>query len=143
MQTVFSQRLLAGLRTLHGEEELRKDDTFQDPDDVIDLDDSGPRLSVALKESVAEIYALPVAQIEQTPGRDHHTLEQSSAPQPPPRAAAQAAGSPPTPDLLDPVVLSTMPPQVAAFMLYEPPEPPPRWRTRAPPDGMDGGSWCG
>jgi hypothetical protein len=55
MQTVFSQRLLAGLRTLHGEEELRKDDTFQDPDDVIDLDDSGPRLSVALKESVAEI----------------------------------------------------------------------------------------
>jgi len=31
------------------------------------------------------------------------------------------------PDLLDPVVLRTMPPQVAAFMLYEPREPPP-WR---------------
>jgi hypothetical protein len=31
------------------------------------------------------------------------------------------------PDLLDPVVLRTMPPRVAAFMLYEPREPPP-WR---------------
>jgi hypothetical protein len=59
MQTVFSQRLLAELRTLHGEEKVRGDDTFQDPDDVIDPDDSGPRLSVTLKEPVAEIYALP------------------------------------------------------------------------------------
>jgi len=31
------------------------------------------------------------------------------------------------PDLLDPAVLRTMPPRVAAFMLYEPHEPPP-WR---------------
>ena len=32
-------------------------------------------------------------------------------------------------DLLDPVVLRTMPAKVAAFMLYEPPDPPP-WRYR-------------
>jgi hypothetical protein len=31
MQTVFSQRLLAGLRTLRGEEQVRDDDIFQDP----------------------------------------------------------------------------------------------------------------
>ena len=98
-----------------------------DPDDSIDPDDCGPRLSVTLKEPVGETYALPAAQTEQTSGRDPHTLEQPSAPQSPPGAAAQAAGSPPTPDLLDPVVLSTMPPQVAAFMLYERPERPP-WR---------------
>ena len=73
-----------------------------DADDVIDPDDSGPRLVVTLKQSPnGETYALPAAQPEQTSGRDPHTLEQSSAPQPPPRAAAQAAGSPPTPDLLD------------------------------------------
>jgi hypothetical protein len=59
MQTVFSQRLLAELRTLHGEEKVRGDDP----------DDSGPRLSVTLKEPVAEVYALPVAQAEQTSGR--------------------------------------------------------------------------
>jgi len=42
-----------------------------DPDDVIDLDDLGPRLSVTFNEQpVAEIHALPVAQTEQTPGRD-------------------------------------------------------------------------
>jgi hypothetical protein len=35
--------------------------------------------------------------------------------------------APDKPDLLDSVVLRTMPPQVAAFMLYEPREPPP-WR---------------
>jgi len=41
-----------------------------DPDDVIDPDDSDPRLSVTLKESsVAEIYALKDAQAEQTSGR--------------------------------------------------------------------------
>jgi hypothetical protein len=44
-----------------------------------------------------------------------------------------AAGAPTLTDLLDPVVLRTMPPRVAAFMLYEPPEPPP-WRYR--PDGV-------
>ena len=62
MQTVFSQRLLAGLRTIHGEEEIRDDDTFQDPDD------SGLRLVVTLKEPVSEIYALPAAQAQQTSG---------------------------------------------------------------------------
>ena len=127
MQTVFSQRLLAGLRARTSEEEDR-DDTFQDSDDRIDPDDSGPRLSVTLKQSPnGQTYALPTAQPEQTSGRCPDTLEQSSAPQSPPRAAAAGAGAPAPPDLLDPVALRTMPPQVAAFMLYEPREPPP-WR---------------
>jgi hypothetical protein len=39
-----------------------------DPDDVIDPNDSGPRLSVTLKDPVAEIYALPAAQAQQTSG---------------------------------------------------------------------------
>ena len=42
----------------------------EDPDDSIDPDDSGPRLSVTVKEScVDEIYALPAARAEQTNGR--------------------------------------------------------------------------
>ena len=122
----------------------------EDPDDSIDPDDAGPRLSVTSNEQpVAKIYALPVAQTGQTSGRDPHTLELSSAPQSPPRATAAAAGAPVRPDLLDPVVLRTMPPQVAAFMLYEPPEPPP-WR-RQESDGErefreqceSDGAWCG
>jgi hypothetical protein len=81
-----------------------------------------------LKESPnSEIYGLPTAQAEQTCGRHPDTGNQSGAPQSPPREAAQAAGTPALPDLLDPVVLRTMPPKVAAFMLYEPREPPP-WR---------------
>ena len=80
-----------------------------DPDDSIDSDDSGPRLSVTLKEPVGEISALPEPlEAEQTSGR----------------------GPPAKPDLLDPVVLRTMPPRVAAFMLYKPPEPPPCRRQR-------------
>jgi len=127
MQTVFSERLLAELRTRNAAEEEDRDDTFQDPDDVIDPDDSGPRLSVTLKEFPnGEIYALPAAQTEQTTWARPHTLKQSIAPQSPPGAAAQTAGTPAPPDLLDAVVLRTMPPQVAAFMLYESPEPP--WR---------------
>jgi hypothetical protein len=121
-----------------------------DPDDSIDPDDSGPRLSVTFNEQpVAEIYALPVAQTEQTPGRDPHTLEQSSAPQSPPGATATAAGTPAMPGLLDPVVLRTMPPQVAAFMLYEPRDPPP-WRYRETGAEREfrercesDGAWCG
>ena len=142
MQTVFSQRLLAELRTLHGEEKVRGDDTFQDPDDVIDPDDSGPRLSVTLKEPVAEVYALPAAQAEQTSGRYPDTAEQSNAPGSPPIATAEVAGTPAVPDLLDPAVLRTMPPKVAAFMLYEPPDPPP-WHSSAPLAGADDGSWVG
>jgi len=54
-----------------------------------------------------------------------------------------------SPDLIDPVVLRTMPPQVAAFMLYEPREPPP-WR-RQESEGErrhreqleDSGAWVG
>ena len=99
----------------------------EDPDDRIDPDDSAPRLSITLKEPVGEIYALPAAQTVQTSGRLPDTGHQSKAPQSPPRAIAAAAGTPAMPDLLDPVVLRTMPPRVAAFMLYEPREPPP-WR---------------
>jgi len=53
------------------------------------------------------------------------------------------------PDLLDPAVLRTMPPRVAAFMLYEPHEPPP-WcyqETGAEREAREqlesGGAWCG
>ena len=87
-----------------------------DPDDSIDPDDSGPRLSVTFNEQpVAEIYALMAAQAEQTSGRSD-AGEQSSTPQSPPRATAGAAGASTPPDLLDPMVLRTMPPRVAAFM---------------------------
>src|SRR5262245_36086807 len=138
MQTVFSQRLLAGLRARTSEEEDRND-----PDDRIDPGDSGPRLSVTLKQSPnGEIYALPAAQVEQTSGRCPHITDQSRGPQ-------SAAGAPAPPDLLDPSVLRTMPPRVAAFMLYEPHEPPP-WRyqeTGAEREAREqlesGGAWCG
>jgi len=67
MQTVFSQRLLAGLRTLRDNDEVRDADS----DDVIDPDDSGPRLSVSLKVPVGKTYPAtgPAAQAEQTSGR--------------------------------------------------------------------------
>jgi hypothetical protein len=66
MQRVFSERLLAGLRARNREEKDR-DDTFQDPDDRVDPDDSGPRLSVTLKQSLNdETYALPATQTELT-----------------------------------------------------------------------------
>ena len=68
MQTVFSKRLLAGLRA-HNSEKKHWDDTFQDSDDRVDPDDSGLPLVVTLKEPVSEIYALPAAQAEQTSGR--------------------------------------------------------------------------
>jgi hypothetical protein len=144
MQTVFSQRVLAGLRARTSEEEDRGDDTFQDPDD------SGPRLSVTLKHSPdGETCALPAAQAEQTSGRQPDSGEQSGAPQSPPGAAAQTAGVPAMPDLLDPVVLRTMPPRVAAFMLYEPRELPP-WRRQeseaereAREQCESDGAWCG
>ena len=104
-----------------------------------DPDDCGPRLSVTFNEQpVAEIYALMAAQAEQTSGRSD-AGEQSTTPQSPPRATAGAAGASTPPDLLDPMVLRTMPPRVAAFMLYEPP----RWRTNWPPEGMDDRAWCG
>jgi hypothetical protein len=124
MQTVFPEQLLARLRTLHDKEKIRDDDTFQDPDD------SGPRLSVTSQESSAdEIYALPAAQAEQTSGRHPDTPDQSNAPQSPPIATAEVASTPVLCDLLDPAVLATMPSRVAAFMLYEPAEPP-AWRYR-------------
>jgi hypothetical protein len=104
---------------------------------------------VTLKvSSVDEIYALPSAQAEQIPGRDHHTTNQLKAPLLPPKATARAAGIPALPDLLDPVALRTMPVKVAAFMLYEPPDRPWRyvesegarqWRADREADG----AWCG
>jgi hypothetical protein len=148
MRTVFSQRLLAGLRACDNEEEDR-DDIFLDPDDVIDPDDSGSQLSVTLKKPVAEIYAFPAAQAEQTSGRCPDTGDQSKGPQSPLRATAEASGAPAPPDLLEPAVLRTMPPRVAAFMLYESREPP-SWRRqetlseRAHREMIeDCGSWVG
>jgi hypothetical protein len=59
MQTVFSQRLLAGLQARTSEEKDR-DDTFQDPDDRKDPDDLSPRLVVTVAEpKVEKIYTLP------------------------------------------------------------------------------------
>ena len=115
-----------------------------------DPDDSASRLSVTFNEQlVAEIYALPVGQTEQTPGRDPHTLEHSGAPQSSPGATIATVGAPPVPDLLDPSVLLSMPPRVAAFMLYEAPEPPSlrRQETLAQREHRemieDCGSWVG
>jgi hypothetical protein len=120
-----------------------------DPDDSIDPDDSGPRLVVTLKEPVGEIYALPAGQAEQTSGRCPDTGDQLKARRSPLGAAAQATGAPAMPDLLDPAVLRTMPPRVAAFMLYEPREPPP-WRRQETLEESahrvqleDCGSWVG
>jgi hypothetical protein len=108
MQTVFSQRLLAGFRTLRDEENVRGGD----PDDSIDPDISGPRLVVTVaKQSVEKIYTLPAEDTEQTSGRCPDTAEGSNTPESPPRARAAAAGTPAMPDLLDPVVLRTMPPR--------------------------------
>src|SRR5262249_2617613 len=90
---------------------LREPMPAEDPDDSIDPDDSGPRLSVTLKEArVGETCVLPAAQAEETSGRCPDTGEGSKGPQ-------SAAGAPAPPDLLDPAVLRTMPPRVAAFML--------------------------
>ena len=121
-----------------------------DPDDSMDPDDSGPRLSVSLKQSPnGGTDAYPVAQAAQTSGRCPDTGDGSKGPQSPPRAPPAATGTPTRPDLLDPVILRTLPPRVAAFMLYEPREPPP-WRRqetlvqRAHREMIeDCGSWVG
>jgi len=78
-----------------------------------------------------------------------YTPEQSKAPKSASVAPAAAADTSAPPDLLDPVVLRTMPTKVAAFMLCEPPEPP-VWR-RAESEGErahretleDLGGWVG
>jgi hypothetical protein len=100
---------------------LKGNDTAEadDPDDVIDPDDSVLRLWVTLKESPGgESYALPAAQAvgrEQITGRYPDTLDQSKAPQSSLGAPAATAGVHAMPDLLGPVVLHTMPPRVAAL----------------------------
>jgi hypothetical protein len=101
------------------------------------------------ESSVDETYALPTAQAEQITGRYPSTTDQSKTPQLPPKATAGVAGIPVPPDLLDPAVLRTMPARVAAFMMYEPPDPPPwrysetagehQWREDREADGL----WCG
>ena len=92
-----------------------------DPDNVDDPDDCGPRLSVTLKDDAVGV----VTNIRNgVPGHDREL------PPPPVGVTAATAGAPAQPDLIDPVVLRTMPPQVAAFMLYEPRDPPP-WREGA------------
>jgi hypothetical protein len=152
MQPVFSEALLARLRARDGaEEEEDRDDTFQDPNDRDDPDDAvGPRLVVTLEQPVAESYALPEPpEAAQTSGRCPDTPEGSNAPESPSVARAVAAGAPALPDLLDPAVLATMPPQVARFMLHEPRTPPP-WRYRETGAEREvreqresDGSWCG
>src|SRR5262245_19235156 len=133
MQTVFSQRLLAGLRARNSEAEDR-DDTFLDPDDCC------PRLSVTLKDDAVGV----VANIHNVNPGLHPEL-----PLPPVGAPAAAASAHAMPDLLDPVVLRTMPPRVAAFMLYEPRDPPPcRYRETAAEREFreqreSDGAWCG
>lgn len=119
-----------------------------DPDDVIDPDnredpdDEGPRLSVTVKEAARdEIYASPAAQTE-IPERCPYPPEQSNALREPPVASTAAVGAPAPPDLLDPAVLRTMPPKIAAFMLSQQRDLP-RWRSSLPPDGFDDGAWCG
>jgi hypothetical protein len=89
-----------------------------DPDDVIDPDDSAPRLSVILDDDVG-VYN-NIQKLDSGP------VSGLSIP-PVDATVAAATGAPAMPDLLDPAVLRSMPPQVAAFMLYEPPDPPP-WR---------------
>ena len=85
------------------------------------------------------------AQIRQMP---YLQLTQSKAPQSPLGAPVESAGAPAIPDLLDPVALRTMPPQVAAFMLYEPPEPS-TWRAETAGQREEResfeelGGWCG
>jgi hypothetical protein len=75
--------------------EENRDDTFQDPDD------SGPRLSVNLKESSADgICALPASQAEQASGRCPDSGDQSEVPQSPPIAPAETAGAPAPPYFL-------------------------------------------
>jgi len=147
MQTVFSERLLAALRA-HNRGKEDRHDTFQDSDDHVP-DDSVPRLSVILKQSPnGGTDACPVAQAAQTSGRCPDTGDGSKGPQSPPRAPPAATGTPARPDLLDPVVLRTLPPRVAAFMLYEPREPPP-WREEAAAQREtreeleELGGWCG
>jgi hypothetical protein len=157
MQTVFSEALLAQFRkknnhngARHEEPESDGASAGNDSDDVIDPDDSGPRLLVTLKESsLMEDSLLPAAQAEQITGPYPSTTDQSKAPQSPPKATAESGGIPAPPDLLDPAVLRTMPAKVAAFMMYEPPDPPPwrysetvgeqQWREDREADG----SWCG
>jgi hypothetical protein len=157
MQTVFSEALLAQFRkknnhngARHEEPESDGASAGNDSDDVIDPDDSGPRLLVTLKESsLMEDSLLPAAQAEQITGPYPSTTDQSKAPQSPPKATAESGGIPAPLDLLDPAVLRTMPARVAAFMMYEPPDPPPwrysettgeqQWREDREADG----SWCG
>jgi hypothetical protein len=128
----FNAEALARLCACHRDEEVCDDD----PDDRIDPDDLSPVLSVTA-------YTLPPSpQTEPPGGRGPDTSAGSNAPGSPPGAHTRLAGTPAPPDLLDPAVLRTMPPKVAAFMMFEPPDPPP-WRTKPPPDGMDEGSWCG
>jgi hypothetical protein len=142
MQTVFSERLLTELRGHSSGERF----PTHGPDDDPDPDDSAPRLVVTLGEPVGEIHALPEP-LE--PECCPDTPQGSNAPGSPPGATAAAPGTPAPPDLLDPVVLATMPPRVAAFMLREPREPP-RWRYRetgaereAREQRESDGAWCG
>jgi hypothetical protein len=148
MQRVFSERLLASLRARNVVTEEDHDDPLPEPDDRIDPDDCGPRLSVALKES-CETCPSPVAPVAQASGRCPDTGDQSKRTTIDTGAPATVPGTSALPDLLDPAVLRTMPPKVAAFMLHTPREPPP-WRYRETGAEREfreqcesDGAWCG
>jgi hypothetical protein len=146
MQPVFSERLLVRLRARHDDHGKLEDgrgelfhNGINDPNDDPDPDDAGPQLVVTLKQPVAEIYPLPEP-LE--PECCPDTPQGSNAPGSPPGAITAPAGAPAPPDLLDPVVLATMPPQVARFFLHQPRDPP-TWQTRRPAPEQDDGAWCG
>src|SRR5262249_356798 len=125
MQTVFSERLLAELRARHDEkgrlEVERVQVQSEDPDDDPEPAIACPALSGRVADqNVEKISPLPADQAEQTSGCWPDTGDGS-------KGLQSTAGTPSPPDLLNPVVLHTMPPKVAAFMLHEPREPPP-WR---------------
>jgi hypothetical protein len=124
MQTVFSEALLAQLRI------VREDDEVRD----VDPDDSGPRLVVSLKQPVSEIYALPEPpETEQTTGRYPDTGEGLGAPESPPVKLATVTGRDAGPLNCDPIepglalAISQMPAKLQRWMLA-PPVDPPRWR---------------
>jgi hypothetical protein len=101
-----------------------------DPDDVINPDDSGPQpIGIAEESDIEHICALPVVKVGQMSERGPGTSEGANAAQSASRATAGPADIPAPPALLDPAVVRTMPERVIAFMLYEPRDPP-AWRYR-------------
>jgi hypothetical protein len=125
MQTVFSEALLARLRTHRDDYGVRSDDH----------NDSSPRLVVTLEQPVSEIYALLQVSLEteQTSGCYPDTGGGLGAPESPPVKLATVTGSDAGPLNSDPIepglalAISQMPAKLQRWMLA-PPVDPPRWR---------------